>query len=177
MEFSSDFVSVFQSPPLHGKACRAKYRIESKIFLFLLFPNACRLDSKSPISTITVFEILRLVWTICTFTKTWSGALSCVFVVSSLSAIVSDGSKSFSFLGCSLIRIVSSTSPGSVSLVHGFTRNKSVLFLFSTRQARYQQQTEILIHLLAPVNDITGVLYLVDPMWIFSSRIWEELQF
>ena len=38
-EFSSDIVSVFQSP-LNGKACRAKYlmlhRIESKIFLFLL---------------------------------------------------------------------------------------------------------------------------------------------
>ena len=40
------------------KACRAKYRmldrIGSKIFLFLLFSNACRSDSKSPISTITV---------------------------------------------------------------------------------------------------------------------------
>ena len=40
------------------KACRAKYRIldtiGSKIFLFLLFSNACRSDSKSPISSITV---------------------------------------------------------------------------------------------------------------------------
>ena len=111
-----------------------------------------------------------------TFTKTWSGRLSCVFVVSSLPAIVVDGSKSFSFPGCSLIRIVSSTTPGSVSLVHGFTHDKSVPYLFSTPQARSQQQTEILIHLLkklAPVNDISGVLYLVDPMWIFSPRIWK----
>ena len=42
-EFSSEIVSVWQSP-LNGKACRAKYRmldrIESKIFLFLLFSNA-----------------------------------------------------------------------------------------------------------------------------------------
>ena len=38
-------------------------RIESKIFLFLLFSNACRSDNKSPISAITVLETLRLVWT------------------------------------------------------------------------------------------------------------------
>ena len=91
-----------------------------------------------------------------------------------------DGSKSFSFQGCSLVRIVSSTTPGSVSLVHGFTHDKSVPYLFSTPQARSQQQTEILIHFLkklAPENDIRGVLYLVDPMWIFSPRIWKELQF
>ena len=47
-------------------------------------------------------------------------------------------------------------------------------------QARSQQQTEILIHLLkklAPVNDISGVWYLVDPKWIFSLRIWREPQF
>ena len=36
------------------------------------------------------------------------------------------------FPGCSLIRIVSSTTPGSVSLVHGFTHDKSVPCLFST---------------------------------------------
>ena len=46
-EFFSDIVSVFQSP-LNGKACRAKYRmldrIESKIFLFLLFSNAIAND-------------------------------------------------------------------------------------------------------------------------------------
>ena len=28
---------------------------------------------------------------------------------------------------------------------------------------------------LAPVNDTSGVLYLVDPMWIFSSRIWKDV--
>ena len=61
-----------------------------------------------------------------TFTKTWSGGLSCVFVVFSLPAIVVDGSKSFSVSGCSLIRIVSSATAGSVSLVHGFTHDKSV---------------------------------------------------
>jgi len=100
-----------------------------------------------------------------TFTKTWSGGRSCVFVVSSLPAIVVDGSKSFSFPGCSLVRIDFSTTPGSVSLVHGFTHDKSVPYLFSTPQARSQQQTGILIHLLKklpPVNEI---------------RIWQELQF
>ena len=53
-------------------------------------------------------------------------------------------------------------------------------YLFSTPQARSQQQTEILMHLLkklAPVNDFSGVLYLVDPIWIVSSRIWAEPQF
>ena len=54
-----------------------------------------------------------------------SGGLSCLFVASCLPAqIVVDGSKSFSFPGCSLIRIVSSTTPGSGSLVHGFTAIK-----------------------------------------------------
>ena len=51
------FRRVFQSP-LNDKACRAKCRmldrIVSKTFLFLLFSNACRSDSKSPISPITV---------------------------------------------------------------------------------------------------------------------------
>ena len=83
-----------------------------------------------------------------TFTKTSSGGLSCVLVVSIFPAIVVDGSKSFSFLGCSFVRIVSSTTPGSVSLVHGFTHDKSVRYLFSTPQTRSQQQTEIVNHLL-----------------------------
>ena len=117
-----------------------------------------------------------------TFTNTWSGGLKCVFVVSSLPAIVVEGSKSFSFPGCSLIRIVSSTTPGSVSLVHGFTHDKSVPFLFSTPQAWSQQQTEILIHLLKKlvlVSDTSGVLYLVDPTvcGYFPQRIWKELRF
>jgi len=41
-------------------------------------------------------------------------------------------SKSFSFPGCSLIRIVSSTTPGSGSVMHGFTHDKSVPCLLST---------------------------------------------
>ena len=62
-----------------------------------------------------------------------SGGLSCLFDASCLPGqIVVDGSKSFSFPGCSLIRIVSSTTPGSGSLVHGFTHDKSVPCLFST---------------------------------------------
>ena len=81
----------------------------------------------------------------------------------SLPAIVVDGSKSFSFPGSSLVRIFSSTTPGSVSLVHGFTHDKSVPTCFQlVPQARSQQQTEILIHLLkqlAAVNVIRGVLY------------------
>ena len=56
-----------------------------------------------------------------------------------------NGFKSFSFLGCSLTRVVSSTAPGSVSLVHGLLHDKCVPYLFSTPQSRSQQQTEILI--------------------------------
>ena len=52
------------------------------------------------------------------------GGLSCVFVVSSFPVIAVDGSKSFSFPVRSLIRTVSSTTPGSVSLVHDFTHDK-----------------------------------------------------
>ena len=43
-----------------------------------------------------------------------------------------------------LIRIVLSTTPGSVSLVHGLTHDKSVPFLFSTPHTRSLKQTEIL---------------------------------
>ena len=46
----------------------------------------------------------------------------------SLTALVA----SMTFPGCSLIRIGSSTTPGSVSLVHGFTHDKRVPCLFST---------------------------------------------
>ena len=68
-----------------------------------------------------------------TITKTWSGGLSLVFVVFSLPAFFLDSSKSFSFPSCSLIQIVPSTTPGSVSLVHGFTHDKSVpLLVFDT---------------------------------------------
>ena len=52
-------------------------------------------------------------------------------VVSRLPAIVVDGSKSFSF---PCIRTVSSTTPGSVSVLHGFTHGKSFPFFFSTPQ-------------------------------------------
>ena len=71
-----------------------------------------------------------------TFTKTWPGALSFVFIVFSLPATVVNGSKSFSFPACSLIRIVSSTTPRSASLVHGFTCDESVPYLFSTTQTK-----------------------------------------
>ena len=173
LEFSSDFVSVFQSPLLNGKACSAKYRmlhrIESKIFLFLLFLMHVVQIAKQNMS-LKFFGSYKLSDT---FTKTWSGGLSFVFVVFSLPAFVLDSSKSFSFPSCSLIQIVSSTTPGSVSLLHGFTQDKSVPYLFSTPQTRSQQQTEVFVHLLkklAPVNEISGVLSLVDPMWIFSPK-------
>ena len=68
----------------------------------------------------------------------------------------------------------------ALSQMHDFTHDKSVLYLFSTPQARSQQETEILTHLLtklALVNDISGVLSLVDPLWIYSPRMWEGLQF
>ena len=60
-------------------------------------------------------------------------SLSCA--VFSLPAIVVNDSKSLYFASCSLIRIASSTIPGSVSLVYGFTHDKSVPYLFSTLQA------------------------------------------
>ena len=40
--------------------------------------------------------------------------------------------KQLHLSGCSLIRILSSTTPGSVSLVHGYIHDKSVPCLFST---------------------------------------------
>ena len=102
-----------------------------------------------------------------------SGGLSCFFVVSSLAAIVVDGSKSFSFPGCSLIRIVSSTTPGYVSLVHGFNHNKSVPYLFSTPQARSQQQTEILIHFLKKLGPLKDIIILFSRPYvdIFSTNM------
>ena len=54
----------------------------------------------------------------------------------------------------------------------------SRLFLVVAAAVCSQQQTELLIHLLkklAPINDISGVLYSVDPMCIFSSRIWKNI--
>ena len=64
--------------------------------------------------------------------------------------------------------------------LEGWVVSLAFPYLFLTLQARTQQQTEILIHLLkklAPVNDISGVLYLVDPVIFhkygknFSSRV------
>ena len=140
------------------------------------FKPCCLRWSYCWILTPKVFKILRLTWTISYVYKDliWRAKLClCRFQFARYCC------RSFSFPGCSSNRIVSPTTPGSVSLVHGFTHDKSVPYLFSTPQATSQQQTEILIHLLkklAPVNDINGVLYLVDPMWIFSPRVWKELQ-
>ena len=81
--------------------------------------------------------------------------------------------KSFKpFPVCSLIRIVSSTTPSSVSLVHCSTHDKSVHYLFSAPQSRSQQQTEILIYFLeklAPVNDIS-VLWIFSPQMIINKQ-------
>ena len=99
-----------------------------KSFKTILFEVIFLLDSYS-LKSLKIFGLYGLSDA---FTKTWSGGISCVFVVSSLSTIVVDGSKSFSFPGCSLVRIVSSTTPGSMSLVHGFTHDKNVPYLFST---------------------------------------------
>ena len=57
-------------------------------------------------------------------------------------SIVVNDSKSLYFASCSLIRIASSTIPGSLSLVYGFTHDESVPYLFSTLQATSQQQTQ-----------------------------------
>ena len=177
---------MFQCSPPHRKACRAKYpmldRIESKIFLLLLFFNACRSDTKSPISPITVFEIVRLVWTIwCVYKDLiWRAELClCRFQFASyccrwlqiifISGLIFDSDCFFDYTRL------------CVSLVHGFTHGKSVPYLFFRHLKQdLNSKCEILIHLLkklSPVNDINGVLYVVDFMWIFSARIWEDLQF
>ena len=74
-----------------------------------------------------------------------------------------------------MIWIVSSTTPGSVSLAHGFTHDKSVPYLFSTPQARSQQQTEIVIHLLekvAPVKSHQRLVVFSRPyVDIFSTNV------
>ena len=91
-----------------------------------------------------------------------------------LPAIVVYGSNSISFSGCSLIRIICSTTSGSVSLVHGFTYDKSVPYPWLIPQARSQQQTEIPIHLLKkvpPVNDISGVVFSRPYVEIFSTNM------
>ena len=61
------------------------------------------------------FFLLRIL-----YTKNSMIARACL---SKLPAIVVDGSKSFSFPGCSLVRIVPSTKPDSALLVHGFTHD------------------------------------------------------
>ena len=67
-------------------------RIESKIFLFLLFYNACRSDSKSPISPITVAGVVTYLAT---------GIRRFVLLKSSFSSIALL-LKSFLFLHCIL---------------------------------------------------------------------------
>ena len=98
----------------------SRHAATTEIVQTILFEVISLLDSYS-LRSLKIFGLYGLSDT---FTKTSSGGISCVFVVSSLSAIVVDGSKSFSFLGCYLVRIVSSTTPGSMSLVHGFTHDK-----------------------------------------------------
>jgi len=138
---------------------RSNHAVSNDLFVRSLLPK--------------VFEILQLLWTIWYVYKAlmWRAGL-CLY--------------RFQFTGycCLWLHIIYisgsfcdsdcfMTTPGSVSLVHGFTHNKSVPYLFSTPQARSQQQ--ILIHLLkklALVNYVSGVLYLVARMWIFSPRIW-----
>ena len=128
LEFSSDFLSVFQSAPLNDEACRAKYRmldrIESKnLSILALLMHVVQIAGHQ-YHLLLSLKFFSWYGLSDTFTKTWTGGLSCVFVVSSLWAIVVDGSILFRCPGCSLIRIVFSTTPGSVSLVHGFTSDK-----------------------------------------------------
>ena len=123
-EFSIPLWSAFkqvwqQAASLLSSWCnhlnRSNHAVWNDLFVGFLLPK--------------VYEIFRLVWTIW---YVYKDLLCCVFVMSSLPATVVDGSKSFSFPGCSLVRIVSSITPGSVSLVHGVTHDKSVAYSFST---------------------------------------------
>ena len=86
----------------------------------------------TPVGLCREFKILRLVWTIRYVYKDliWRAELSlCRFLSASYCC---RWLQNYFFPGCSLIRIVSSTTPGSGSLVHGFTHDKSVPCLFST---------------------------------------------
>ena len=107
-----------------------------------------------------------------TLTKTWPWGLSCVFVVPSFPAMLSMAPNHFNFR---LFFDSNCFFDHTRLCVTSEWLIESVSYLFSTPQVRSQQQTEILIHLLrklAPVNDISGVSYLVDRIWIFSPRIW-----
>ena len=129
LEFSSDFLSVLQSPPLImakpvalSIGCWTGLRAKSFYSCsFLMHVVQIASHQYHLLLSLKFFSWYGLSDT---FTKTWTGGLSCVFVVSSLWAIVVDGSILFRCPGCSLIRIVFSTTPGSVSLVHGFTSDK-----------------------------------------------------
>jgi len=140
---------------------RSNHAVWNDLFVAFLFPK--------------VFEIFRLVWTI------W-------YVYKDLIRRAELRLCRFQFASycCRWLQIIFISGFFGSYCFFDYTRLcvtnawLSVPYLFSTPHARSQQQTEILIHLLKkldPVNDIRGVLYLVDPMWIFSPRIWKELQF
>ena len=87
LEFSSDVVSVFQSPPFNGKACRVSIgcwtglrakSLYSCSFLMHVVEIANHQYHPSP-----SLKFLGWYGLSDTFTKTWSGGLSCVSVVSS----------------------------------------------------------------------------------------------
>ena len=140
--------------------------LRAKYLYSYSFLNACRSDSKSPISPITVLKFFG--WYM--FTKTWrAGSCLCRFQFPSYCCRW----RSLSSPGCSLIRIVSSTTLGSVTSAWFYPRLKCSLLVFDTSSkiSTPNRNSYPLIEEIRPVNDISGVLYLVDPMWIFSPRI------
>jgi len=95
-----------------------------------------------------------------TFAKTSSRGMSCVFVVSSLPAVVVDSSL-IVFISGLFFASACFFDYTRLCITSAWFYPRSVPYLSSTPQARSQLQTEILIHLLkelAPVNDISGVL-------------------
>ena len=97
------------------------------------------------------------------FTKTWRAeSCLCRFQFPSYCCRW----RSLSSPGCSLIRIVSSATLGSVTSAWFYPRLKCSLLVFDTSSkiSTTNRNSYPLIEEIRPVNDISGVLYLVDPM-------------
>ena len=104
------------------------------------------------------------------FTKTWRAqSCLCRFQFPSYCCRW----RSLSSPGCSLIQIVSSATLGSVTSAWFYPRLKYSLLVFDTSSkiSTTNRNSYPLIEEIRPVNDISDVLYLVDPIWIFSPRI------
>ena len=82
-----------------------------------------------------------------------------------------------SFPGCSLVWNVSSTTPGSLTLAHGFTHDKSAPYWFSTPQATTNWNSYPLVEKTRSCKRDQIRVVFSRPYVDISPRIWGELQF